>query len=279
MTASSVSASRLEELLSSYVAGDEGALAAIVELCLERVYSFAFRNTASRFDAEDLSQDILLEICRSLSSLRRPEYFWRWLSSVEKHVAMRWQARRRGRPTISTEILLAEDGLLDPAGDTAAQSIELEEQRKMLRRLVAGLSHIHRQVLVSYYVGGKSLDEIADHCQIPVGTVKRRLHDARQQLSGKMREEKPMRDNLGVPKTLWVTINGHYKTVEPWKTLDRLLPQNIAFAAYEKQLAAEEIAEAIGVSRAYTWSRRQTFWCRARFCARVVDIIRPISSL
>lgn len=64
-------------------------------ILISRVWSFALHHTFNRFDAEDLAQEILLAVCQDLAHLREPEAFWRWLLSVERHVAARWHARRR----------------------------------------------------------------------------------------------------------------------------------------------------------------------------------------
>ncbi|MGE5483334.1 MAG: RNA polymerase sigma factor, partial [Bacteroidota bacterium] len=254
----------VERLVAAYLrSGDRQTLGAILDACSGRVWSFALRHTSTRFDAEDLAQEILLAVCEDLVHLRDPEAFWPWFVSVERHVASRWYARRHreqelffledvGRETGSASegaVLLAcltppcEEGLLDA------------ELKQRLQSSVRALGRIYRDILVGFYVRGQNCSFLAAELGLPVGTVKRRLHEARAQLAQRLKNEeveKPMRSNLGVPRRLYVYMNGSTGAgLPPWKYFQRLLPQNIALTAHERALTTAEVAELLGVARPY----------------------------
>lgn len=254
----------VERLVAAYLrSGDRQTLGAILDACSGRVWSFALRHTSTRFDAEDLAQEVLLAVSGDLDRLRDPEAFWPWLHSVERHVSSRWYTRRRreqglffqgdrGWGTASASegpVLLAcltppcEEGLLDA------------ELKQRLQSSIRALGRIYRDILVGFYVRGQNCSSLAAELGLPVGTVKRRLHEARSQLAQRLKSEeveKPMRSNLGVPRRLYAYMDGSTGTgLPPWKYFERLLPQNIALTAHERALTAAEVAELLGVARPY----------------------------
>lgn len=129
-----------------------------------------------RFAAEDLLQDTMIKVWRSLDHV--PDDFIgsrRWLLTVARRVAIDWVRRRRVRP--------AETGLIDldrvASPDNTIDVVLLAES---LRHAVSCLSDTHRAILSEVYFQGHSLDETASRLGIPIGTAKSRAHYALRNL-------------------------------------------------------------------------------------------------
>jgi RNA polymerase sigma-70 factor, ECF subfamily len=126
------------------------------------VYSIALHFLADRSAAEELAQDVFLQLYANLSGLRSDDHIIFWLRKVTAHRCIDYQRRHRSRQ-IS----------LDDAPEPAAPSQPSDPflQRK-LRQLIATLPENARMVIILRYQEELSTDEIADLLVMPVATVK-----------------------------------------------------------------------------------------------------------
>jgi RNA polymerase sigma-70 factor (ECF subfamily) len=123
-------------------------------------------------------QEVFLHALRKIQQLREPACFGAWLQRITVRVSINRATRRPPLPTATTEVL--ERG--DDREATPLEGLMKTEQRDIVRTAVARLRPLDRDVLVAFYLKGKSLAEIADEFGVPIGTVKRRLHVARNRL-------------------------------------------------------------------------------------------------
>jgi RNA polymerase sigma-70 factor, ECF subfamily len=167
------------ELVDRARTGDVAAFETLVERHRDVVYRVAAR-TVGAGEAEDVSQDAFLRAFHSLPGFRGDAPFRAWLLRITRNAAINQLARRRPEPVESVEPLVDLPG--DEHERTPADRLEGRERRDRLEAKVRLLSPAHRVVLVLRDIEGLSYEEISEVTESPVGSVKGRLHRARDEL-------------------------------------------------------------------------------------------------
>jgi RNA polymerase sigma-70 factor (ECF subfamily) len=132
-------------------------------------------------DAEDVAQEAMLRAYRRFSRLRDPSRFRAWLVRISFRLAL--DRGRSARRREQRETVWAID-LPRPTAEDVAASNEFERR---LQEAMVSLPEKSRLVLLLTSMDGHSLEEVAELLQVPLGTVKSRLHSARKQLAEKLR--------------------------------------------------------------------------------------------
>lgn len=155
-----------------------------------RLYRFAYRLTGSQPHAEDLYQDVLTKVFDRLDDLAAIEDPGPWLRRVlyNQFIDKQRQYARRRLVDVA-EGDLPEQSIQALAGrsDTAAEAENLADIAA-LEAALERLSDEHRIVLLLHDVEGYKLEEIQELIDVPIGTVKSRLHRARDRLRGFLQE-------------------------------------------------------------------------------------------
>lgn len=128
-------------------------------------------------EAEDVSQDAFLRAFHRLHHFRGDAPFRSWLLRIAHNAALDHLARKRPEPVDPESLDSAEPAASRPP----AERLEARERIERLERKLHGLSYQHRVVLVLRDAEGLSYEEIADITDAPLGSVKGRLHRARQE--------------------------------------------------------------------------------------------------
>ncbi len=148
--------------------GDHDAFDRLTLHVTDRLYSVAYRILRNGPSAEDAAQQALVSIWRQLPTLRDPDRFDAWAYRLLVHAAYaEHRRRRREAPSGSLTDGTTEDPYLSV------------HDRDQLERGFAKLSTEQRAVLVMQHYLNLSHDEMAALLEIPVGTVRSRLHGAR----------------------------------------------------------------------------------------------------
>ena len=150
----------------------------------DRLYRLAWRLTGAKAEAEDLFQELLIKAFGKLDDLVAIDEPASWLCRVMYHLFIDEQRRfaRRRMQTIE-ESQLAGDGLEGlPGSDDPVQHNERLEASQRLEKALAQLSDDHRIVVLLHDTEGYKLSEIEELTDVPLGTVKSRLHRARARL-------------------------------------------------------------------------------------------------
>lgn len=163
-----------KEIVSRCQAGDEQAFSELFHLYKVRAIRLAYAITGDRTLADDATQEAFIQAFRAIRNLRPGTPFAPWFYAILVHRARRLAARRRCR---WLPLLLAES-LPDPKAANALDAAEQSEVWKALQRLPIEL----RVVMALRYVLDMTDTEMASLLQLPPGTVKSRLHRARQLL-------------------------------------------------------------------------------------------------
>jgi RNA polymerase sigma-70 factor (ECF subfamily) len=169
------------ELLLRAGRGDEAAFLLLYERHRTPVFRFACRMLGSATQAEDVTQECFLSI------LRRPDAFQAgraslrtYLCAIARHLALK-QLRKRGQETLVDDPPEEAPRGLVGERDALGRVIEAEEA-EAVRDAVAALPPLQREAVVLFEYQEMSLADIATVCEVDVGTVKSRLHRARERL-------------------------------------------------------------------------------------------------
>ena len=170
-------------LVAAVVAGDRQAFAALVERHQARILALLERLTGCREQARDLAQETFVSAYRKLATFEQRSAFSTWLYRIAcNHVAA---AGRRRRPAVSLD---APPALGRPAITPVAHVADVSarlEQEDLVRCVAAALQRLdarYREVVVLADMQEAGYEEIAAALDIPLGTVRSRLHRGRMEL-------------------------------------------------------------------------------------------------
>lgn len=150
--------------------GDEEAFASLARMAGDRLMAVAYRILRDTDRAEDAVQQTIVTAWRELPSLRDPDRFAGWLYKMLVHVCYA-EARRSRRWDATIRVLPIEI----PSGQNELLSVD---DRDQLERAFRRLPPEQRAVFVLHHHVGMRLVEIADALELPIGTVKSRIHYA-----------------------------------------------------------------------------------------------------
>ena len=151
---------------------------------MQGLYRLAFRLAGNKNEAEDLFQDVLTKVFLRLGDLQEIEVPRTWLNRVMyNHFIDNRRKYARQRMVIVDEGQLPGGSMESLQGNQSPdQDAEREDNIIRLEAALARLSDEHRLVVLLHDVEGYKLSEIQDFTDIPVGTIKSRLHRARTRL-------------------------------------------------------------------------------------------------
>jgi RNA polymerase sigma-70 factor (ECF subfamily) len=161
--------------------GDREAFDELARLTGDRCMAIAFRILRDFDTADDAVQSALVTAWREIRTLRDPDRFEAWLHRILAN-ACYTEARRRTRWQRAVRMLHVEP-------EDGPDDYLTVEHRDQLDRAFRRLTVEQRSVLVFHHYLGLPLPEIADRIGIPVGTVKSRMHHAKQALRASLAAE------------------------------------------------------------------------------------------
>ena len=138
-------------------------------------------------EAEDVAQEAFVQAFVKLSSFRRNSAFYTWLYRIAFNTSI--SRSRRKRPELSVDRAREEAGV-EPMDNLEEPTDRLlrQERAEQVQQALTALSEEHRAVLVLREMDGLCYDEIADVLDMPVGTVRSRLHRARLHMREELEE-------------------------------------------------------------------------------------------
>lgn len=163
------------ELVRSTIDGDIRAFDYLVLRHRRLVLNLAYSAIGNWDGAEDVAQQAFLEAMSSLSHLREPRKFRAWLSTITRRCATRHRIQHAAQEVEFDDavLYLGGFGTSNPIGN---------ELRDRVRASLNELSIRNRRVVVMHYLEGYSCKEIGHQLDVPTGTVKRILHESRNNL-------------------------------------------------------------------------------------------------
>lgn len=159
----------------------------------ERIWSVLYHMTSNREDAADLAQDTFLKAFQSINRFQGQSSFFTWIYRIAVNSALNHLQKNKIRRFFSLEKIRDENSaydLLQQLPDTGAGSdraADLVELQQKLNEAMQKLSIKHRTVVTLFEIDGLSHEEIAEITGTSVGTVRSRLHYAKQLLQAELK--------------------------------------------------------------------------------------------
>ncbi len=168
-----------EQLVRQSIAGEQESFRLIVEKYQGYVFAIIFKFIQEKDQAENVSQEVFIQIYRSL-----PQYRFQslksWIGKIAVTKAIDW---RRNKSRCSREVSM---GNMEEIGDIVESSVSnpedfliLKEKEKRVREVCNSLPELYQRVILKFYLEEKSYQEIAFEEGVPVKTVESRLYRAR----------------------------------------------------------------------------------------------------
>ncbi len=171
----------MDELIRGLQAGDAGAFERLVREYGDRIYRFARRLAGERW-AEDIAQEVLVRVFRSVGSYRPTGRFESWLFTIANNLAIDFLRKERPETAMSEvdEGMTAERFVSETR--EPLEALEEAERRRALLKAVERLPLDQKQVFLLREEAGLSFREIAQIAGCPLNTALGRMHYAMEHL-------------------------------------------------------------------------------------------------
>ncbi|MFW5988585.1 MAG: RNA polymerase sigma factor [bacterium] len=194
-----------DELIKKCKAGDIEAFEKLIQRYEKKVFTIAYRYMGNKEDADDLAQEALIKVYKSIKKFRGESLFTTWLYQIVANVcrdALRKKARKQ-ETSIDSPIITEEGETKREFGDSSLSPeilAEKAETEHYLQTLISQLKVEYKVVIIMREIQGFSYEEIAEELGCSLGTVKSRLNRARKHLRERIiRDEELYTDNSRLP--------------------------------------------------------------------------------
>jgi RNA polymerase sigma-70 factor (ECF subfamily) len=180
-------------LVQRVQAGDIRAFDLLIQKYRERLYAIIYNLTANREDASDLAQEAFIRAFRSIGRFKGDSSFFTWLYRIAINASLTHLKRTRMRRFFSFENLseeVSQSELAEALADKfqSDKPTLIKELQEKLNEALQRLSLNHRTVVILFEIEGLSHQEIAQVMECSEGTVRSRLHYAKQQLQSYLQD-------------------------------------------------------------------------------------------
>src|SRR5688572_12026039 len=211
----------LEAIVTRAQEGDAEAFGILVRRFQDMAVGYGYSILHDFQLAEDVAQEAFFEAYRTLSKLREPVAFAGWFRRIMFKQCDRI-TRRRVVATVPLE-----------AAPDPVQATDEEERKAEVFDAVRQLPEHERSAMTLFYIGGYSMDEVATFLEVPVSTIKGRLHSARERLrtmlldtvADDLRARRPSRNETFATTVVDVLKAARAGDIESIKTLLKADPR------------------------------------------------------
>jgi RNA polymerase sigma-70 factor (ECF subfamily) len=180
------------EIVRRVQAGDVAAFDHLIRRYRERLFGVVYNLTSNREDAADLTQDAFIKAFQSIQRFSGQSTFFTWLYRIAVNSAISHLRKNRLRAFFSLESLDADEPVARDVVAALTDKTDSERDafvRELQERLNAAMQKLsikHRTVVTLFEIDGLSHQEIAEVMGCSVGTVRSRLHYAKQLLQAEL---------------------------------------------------------------------------------------------
>ena len=222
----------------------------IITEYLKPIFGFALKRCKNAHDAEDLSQDIVLKAFRALLIKDDIGDVSKFIWTIA-HNALSNYYRDAAKSVIGVSIDEVAEGIADP--DSIFDDNDNADTVRRLQSEIAYLSKLQRKIVIAYYFENRKQSDIAKDLNIPLGTIKWHLFEAKKELKrgmDTMRKTSELKFNP-IKFDLWGFSGSVGTKGSPARFFDSLIAQNIEYSVWKEAKTVNEIAEELGVSPVY----------------------------
>jgi RNA polymerase sigma-70 factor (ECF subfamily) len=179
------------ELVGKIAHGDKRAFETLFRFYGERVFRYAHRLTSDQTKAEEVANDVMLEVWKNAAKFEQRSKVSTWILGIARHLALN-SIRRKNVDTVDID----ETAPQEDESPTVEAELDHTLLQQGLKTALGKLSVEHRDVIELTLFMGCSYQEIAEIVGCPTNTVKTRMFHARKQLQGHMTEMKLSPDTV-----------------------------------------------------------------------------------
>ena len=172
--------SRIKQVLK----GDQNAYGEIVELYKDKIFQLCFRMLGNRHEAEDVAQEAFIRAYVNIQGFNQKKKFSSWIYRIATNLCIDRIRKKKPDYFLDAEVpgteglnMYSQISSDNPLPEEKLVSLELQET---VQREIANLPEKYRAVIVLKYIEELSLNEISEILDLPLGTVKTRMHRGRE---------------------------------------------------------------------------------------------------
>ncbi|GAA4451233.1 RNA polymerase sigma factor [Nibrella saemangeumensis] len=174
------------ELIAALRSGSEPAFRTLVESYQNRVYNMALVIVQQEEEAEDVAQEVFIEVYQTIDRFREESRLSTWIYRITTSKALEHHRRRKAKKRFAfiTSLFGSENEVLHEPADFHHPGVALEnkEQMKLLFGAIAALPESQKVAFTLHYLNQASYQEVAEIMQNTVSAVESLLHRAKQNL-------------------------------------------------------------------------------------------------
>jgi RNA polymerase sigma-70 factor, ECF subfamily len=181
----------IKKRIKQVIKGDQNAFGEIVEIYKDKVFQLAFRMLGNRHEAEDIAQEAFIRAYINIESFNINLKFSTWLYRIATNLCIDRIRKKKPDYFLDAEVAGTEGLTMYsqlpskmPLPEDDVESLELQDS---IQREISKLPEKYRSVIVLKYIEELSLNEISSILEIPLGTVKTRIHRGREALRKQLR--------------------------------------------------------------------------------------------
>ena len=172
------------QLIRRILSGDDNAFGVLIEKYRKGVHALVWRKIGDFHYAEEITQDVFLQVYNKLSTLKNPSQFSGWLYVIVDRFCINWLQRHKStvQSLEATSIKEIEEFSYACYVSEQRETESLEHRYAIVRKLLKKLPESERTVVTLYYLGDMTTKEIGKFLGVSVNTIKSRLRRARKRL-------------------------------------------------------------------------------------------------
>lgn len=181
-----------DELIRRSLDGDENAFVQLITEYQKKIYNIAYRFFNNAPDAQDITQETLIKIYRSLDSYQIGRSFGSWVYMITINNCRDLAKQRKRHPffSLDDEERTYLSGLLSDPNPTPEKFVMDREAEVILKQMISELPEIYREVIILREIVGLHYEEISEALELSLGTVKSRINRGRLLMREKIMDER-----------------------------------------------------------------------------------------
>ena len=172
------------QLIRKILSGDDEAFGVLIQKYRKGVHALAWRKIGDFHYAEEITQDVFLQVYKKLGTLKNPSQFVGWLYVIVDRLCINWLQRHK--PTTqsleTTSVKEIEEFSYTYYVSEQRETEALGHRHAVVKKLLEKLPESERTVVTLYYLGEMTTKEIGKFLGVSVNTIKSRLRRARKRL-------------------------------------------------------------------------------------------------
>ena len=177
-----------DQIIRKCLSGDTDSYKFLVEKYQGRIINTCYKYTKNIIDAEDVAQEVFFKAYQNLSSFKFDSKFYTWIFRIAVNTSLNYinsKEKRKEKETISDESCL---NYQNSSTDNPNEYYQFDELIKKISPLIDNLPDDLKKLIELYEIKDYTYEQISQELSVPIGTVRSRLHRARNMLISQFKE-------------------------------------------------------------------------------------------